>query len=397
MTTIIYNANVVLQYEIAYGYLIIESDKICEIGKGYLPQDKKSNNMINARGKYLSPGFVELHTHGAGGADFMDGDVTSFLTAANTHMKHGTTSLLPTTLAANKECTLLCIKNYIEAKKIIKNGPNLLGLHMEGPYLNPTYKGAMDEKSLRNPDPAEYKFLIEKYPNTILRWTIAPELPGAMEMGRYLKKHGICVSIGHSAAEYETVKEAFYNGFTHITHLYSAMSTITRRGGFRFSGVQESALIINGLTVELIADGCHIPIELLNTVWRYKGPENIALTCDSMRCAGTDEKESFLGSKGYGIPVIIEDDVAKLLDKSGFGGSIATDDRLVRTMYHSAKIPLVDCIKMMCLTPSRIIGVEREKGSIDCGKDADLIIFDENIVIERVLVGGKTTYLNKNK
>lgn len=278
----------------------------------------------------------------------------------------------------------------------MENGPHMPGLHMEGPYLSLEYKGAMNEKFLRDPDPSEYTSLINDYPGTILRWTVAPELPGAMKMGTYLADHGICASIGHSSAEYSQVKEAFYHGYTHVTHLFSAMSSIVRRDGFRFSGVQESAFLLNDMTVEIIADGCHLPPELLWAVWHFKGADHTVLTCDSMRCAGTNASRSFLGTAAAGLPVIIEDDVAKLMDRSGFGGSIATDDRLVRTMYKKAGVPLIDCIRMMSTTPARIIGLGNQKGSIACGKDADLVFFDDDINISRVLVMGKTTY-TKNK
>lgn len=392
MKTLIYNAQIILQHEIIYGYLIIDNGKIVSIDSGKPTNSIEANEKINANGNYVSPGFIELHTHGAGGADFMDCSVSSFFTAAQTHMQHGTTTLLPTTLAASHEKNILCIETFLTAKKQMMSGPNMPGLHMEGPYLNPIYKGAMNESFLRVPNSSEYKELVENYPGAIMRWTVAPELPGALEMGDYLGTQNICASIGHSAADYEMVKKAFYHNYTYITHLFSAMSSIVRKNGFRFPGVQESAFLLENIDVEIIADGCHLPVELLYATWKFKGSEHTVLTCDSMRCAGTEEKTSFLGDLENNIPVIIEDNVAKLLDHSGFGGSIATDDRLVRTMYRTAKIPLTDCIQMMSTTPARIIGLEKTKGSISCGKDADLTIFDEDITIQRVLVNGKTTY-----
>lgn len=393
MQTLIYNANLILQQEILFGYLVIKDGKIASVQKGYPEETIAADEVIDAKKQYVSPGFVEIHTHGAGGSDFMDGTVHAFHNAALTHMQHGTTTLLPTTLTASVSDTRKCIETFLSARKQMQNGPHMPGLHMEGPYLNPLFKGAMNEKFFRNPDPAEYASLIEEYPDAILRWTVAPELPGAMEMGDYLTEHGICASIGHSAAEYQLVKEAFYHGYSHITHLFSAMSSIVHRDGFRFSGIQESAFLLDDLTVEIIADGCHLPPELLYGVWRFKGADSTALTCDSMRCAGTNARHSFLGTESAGVPVIIEDDVAKLTDGSGFGGSIATDDRLVRTMYKSVNVPLTECIRMMCTTPARIIGINKQKGSIACGKDADLVIFDDNISIDRVIIMGKTTYI----
>lgn len=396
MRLLIYNAKIILPYDILYGYLLIENGKISAIESGCPDEQLTVSEKIDAQGLYVSPGFIELHTHGCGGADFMDGTVSAFITAANTHMQHGTTTLLPTALTASPTDTQLCVETFLKAKSQLTAGPNIPGLHMEGPYLNPIYKGAMNDKYLRNPDPAEYQHLINDFPGAIMRWTVAPELPGALEMGDFLMAHNICASIGHSAADFETVKKAYSHNYTLITHLFSAMSTIVRKDGFRYPGVQESAFLLDNIDVEIIADGCHVPPELLRAVWLSKGSEHTALTCDSMRCAGTDVKKSFLGSISDGIPVTIEDDVAKLTDGSGFGGSIATDDRLVRTMYHLAGIPLIDCIKMMCTTPARIIGISQHKGSIRCGNDADLIIFDENISIKQVLINGKTTYYNNS-
>ena len=395
MRVLLYNANIILRNEILYGYVLTDHGTILAVESGVPADGIEADEKINVDGQYLSPGFVELHTHGAGGADFMDGTVSAFLTAARTHMEHGTTSLLPTSLTASPEDTKKCVENFISAKSKLKNGPNLLGLHMEGPYLNPIYKGAMNESYLRLPNPNEYISLIENYKGAILRWTTAPELPGALELGDYLTSHGICASIGHSAADYQTVQEAFRHGYTHVTHLYSAMSSITRRDGFRYPGVLESALILDGMTVEIIADGCHLPPELLSMTYRTKGADYTSLTCDSMRCAGTDAKESVLGCLTDGLPVLIEDGVAKLMDRSGFGGSIATDDRLIRTMYKDADVPLIDCVRMMCETPARIIGIDKQKGAIACGKDADLVIFDDDINIKRVMIQGNTTYQYK--
>lgn len=390
--TLIYNARLILPHEILYGYLLADSGKIIAVEPGIPGESLEAFEKIDAKGQYVSPGFIELHTHGAGGTDFMDCTPAAFITAAHTHMVHGTTTLLPTTLAASVSDTRACVETFLKARQMMTGGPHLPGLHMEGPYLNPAFKGAMNEASLRNPEPREYQSLMEDFPGAILRWTAAPELPGALEMGDYLAGHGVCVSMGHSAAEYQQVKKAVLHGYSHVTHLFSAMSSIVRRDGFRFPGIQESAFLLKDLTVEVIADGCHLPPELLKATWHFKGPDHTVLTCDSMRCAGTSAKTSFLGSGSSRIPVIIEDGVAKLSDRSGFGGSIATDDRLVRTMHHLAGVPLVDCIQMMCTTPARIIHMDRHKGTIACKKDADLVIFDENISIDRVLIDGKTTY-----
>lgn len=390
MLTLIHHANVILADCVRSGYVVVEDDKISRVGTGQeypnLPYDKT----IDLAGKYLSPGFVELHTHGAGGADFMDGTPEAFTTACNTHLHHGTTTILPTALAASREEILHSIDCFRQARNVLAGkGPHLHGLHMEGPYLNKDQAGAIDPNYIRSPEPEEYEQFLEYSRGAIARWTLAVELEGANRFAERLLEEGILPSIGHSDAEYRQVKEAFAHGVTHTTHLYSAMSTIVRRGGFRHSGVLESAFCIPDMTVEIIADGCHLPAELLNMVYRVKGADRVALTCDSMRCAGQDVKESILGSLENGQKVIIEDGVAKLTDRSAFAGSIATDDRLIRVMVQKAGVPLWDAVRMMTQTPANIIGLGDRKGSVTAGKDADLVCFDENISVSGVMVGGK--------
>lgn len=390
MLTLIDNANVILEDCVCHGYVVVEGEKIHSVGPNaqypQLPYDQR----IDLQGKYLAPGFVELHTHGAGGADFMDGTLEAFSNACLTHLEHGTTTILPTALAATREEILRSIDCFRLAKKeLAGKGPCLHGLHMEGPYLNKDQSGAIDPNYIRNPDPEEYEMFLDYGRGAIARWTLAVEMDGAERFAQRLREEGILPSVGHSNAEYSQVKAAFDKGVTHVTHLYSAMSTVVRRGGFRHSGVLESAFCIPEMTVEMIADGCHLPYELLEMVYRVKGPDKVALTCDSMRCAGQDVKESILGSLENGQKVIIEDDVAKLMDRSAFAGSIATDDRLIRVMTQKAGVPLHDAVKMMTLTPARIIGLGGKKGSIQPGKDADLICFDGNVNISGVMVEGK--------
>lgn len=388
MRTLIHNANLVLTDCVRYGYLVVEDGKIAELGFGR-PVDVAADKSIDIGGKYLAPGFVELHTHGAGGSDFMDGTLEAFEAACSTHMAHGTTTILPTALAATREEILRSIDCFKLAKKeLAGKGPCMPGLHMEGPYLNAAQAGAIDPNYIRNPEPEEYEYFLEYGKGAISRWTLAVEMEGADKFAQRLREEGILPSIGHSNAEYCQVKEAFEKGVTHVTHLYSAMSTIVRRSGFRHSGVLESAFCIPDMTVEVIADGCHLPIELLQMVYRFKGVEKVALTCDSMRCAGQDVKESILGSLENGQKVLIEDDVAKLMDRSAFAGSIATDDRLIRVMVHKAGVPLWDAVRMMSLTPAEIIGLGDVKGSLTVGKDADLVVFDDDIVIDGVMVEG---------
>lgn len=213
-----------------------------------------------------------------------------------------------------------------------------------------------------------------------------------MDFIHCLRSHGIVPSLGHTDAEYSQILEAYRHGAQHVTHLYSGMSGMVRRGGFRYPGLIESAFCIEDMTVEVIADGCHLPPEILRMVYQVKGVDKVALTSDSMRCAGQNVKESILGSLKNGQKVLVEDGVAKMPDRTAFAGSVATDDRLVRIMHEKAGVPLYDCVRMMSLTPASIMGIDDKTGSIMPGKQADLICFDDNIEISGVMVHGNVVY-----
>jgi len=367
--------------------VIIEEDKISSIFTANDYSEKEGDKVINIEGNYISPGFIDIHTHGAGGCDFMDGDVKSIEKACKTHMKYGTTSIVPTTLTSTMKELFTTLDNFRQAKAEIKDGPNILGLHLEGPYFSIEQKGAQDPRYIKNPNKQEYLKILN-YSNDIIRWTVAPELDGAFEMGRVLRERGILGCIGHSNATYEEVLAAYENGFTHITHLYSGMSMVRRIKAFRYSGVVESAYLIDEMTVEIIADGKHLPASLLKLVYKIKGADKICLVTDSMRAAGMLDGEYILGSLKDGQKVVVEDGVAKLIDRSAFAGSVATTNLLVRTMKNLAEIPIHEAVKMVTLTPARVMGIDNKKGSLAIYKDADIVVFDENINLLMVIVGG---------
>jgi N-acetylglucosamine-6-phosphate deacetylase len=280
---------------------------------------------------------------------------------------------------------------YEDANRNNINGAQFLGMHLEGPYFAMNQRGAQDPRYIRDPDPEEYKDILS-HSSCIKRWSAAPELKGAIEFGRYMKSKGVLPAIAHTDAIYEDVIKAFENGFTLATHLYSGMSGVTRRNAFRYAGVIESAYIIDDMDVEIIADGVHLPAPLLKLVFKIKGADRTALITDAMRAAGTDTKESVLGNIDNGLKVIVEDSVAKLPDRSAFAGSIATADKLVRTMISMAGVSLMDAVKMMTVTPARILGITDKKGVLAVGKDADIVIFDGNITIAMTMIKGKIVY-----
>jgi N-acetylglucosamine-6-phosphate deacetylase len=371
------------------GSLLIADGRISAISASGI--SSPADVVIDAAGKYVSPGFIDIHVHGGGDADFMDGTVPAFLQVAVTHARYGTTALVPTTLTAEKEDLLHTLDIYRKAIKENDQGAQFMGMHIEGPYFDMEQRGAQDPRYIRHPDEKEYKEIIARGGDIIARWSAAPELPGAIEFGRYVKSKGILPAIAHTNAVYEDVEKALENGFTLATHFYSGMSGVMRRNAFRFAGVIESVYLLDEIDVEIIADGIHLPAPLLKLIHKIKGTDRIALITDAMRAAGMPPGESILGPKQNGLKVIVEDGVAKLPDRSSFAGSVATTDRLVRTMRELTGLSLEECVRMMTRVPARIMHMD-QKGSLIPGKDADVVIFDEGINIQTTIVNGTVIY-----
>ncbi|GAB3701727.1 N-acetylglucosamine-6-phosphate deacetylase [Spirosoma flavus] len=372
------------------GTLVIEDGRI--IGIHERDVDVPNATLLDAKGQYVAPGFIDIHVHGGGGYDFMDGTEEAFLKIAELHARYGTTSLVPTTLTAEKEDLLQTLDAFERANQNNQQGAAFLGIHLEGPYFAMSQRGAQDPRYIRNPDPQEYEEILA-YSSSIVRWSAAPELPGAIAFGRRLREKGILAAVAHTDAVYEDVLEAYENGYSLATHLYSAMSGVTRRNAFRYAGTIESAFLLD-MDVEIITDGIHLPPPLLKLVYKIKGADKTALITDAMRAAGMPEGESVLGPLKNGLKVLVEDDVAKLPDRSSFAGSVATTNRLVRNMVRLADVSLLDAVRMASTTPARIMGVDSRKGSLTVGKDADIVIFDDNITIAATLVGGRIIYSN---
>lgn len=392
MRTVFRNGTVITPYRVLeQSSVVIEEGRIQYIAPdSEVDLDLSCTEVIDVGGRYIAPGFIDIHCHGGGDYDFMDGTVEAFIQASNAHLRYGTTSMLPTTTTSTTEELFKAIDSFKLARDM-ERGPNLLGLHVEGPYLAYEQRGAQDPRYIKEPSPEEYNAILD-YSDVIKRWTIAPELPGAMEMAQLLRERGIVCSIGHSDAFFDDVVRAVESGFTHVTHLYSAMSMVRRINAYRHAGVVESALLLDDLTVELIADGAHLPQSLLQLVYKVKGPDKICLVTDSIRAATMPEGVTTLGSKEDGQVVIVEDGVAKLPDRSAFAGSTCTTDRLIRTMVQLAQVPLADAVRMLTLTPAKVLGVNDRKGSLSPGKDADIVVFDDDIHVSLVMINGKTCF-----
>ncbi|MGJ1262152.1 N-acetylglucosamine-6-phosphate deacetylase [Sphingobacterium spiritivorum] len=373
------------------GYVYVEDNRIAGIGQGIPEMQDDTVKTIDLKGRYVAPGFIDMHVHGGGGYDFMDATIEAFLGVSETHVRYGTTAMCPTTLTADRENLYTVLDTYEAALPQNKRGAAWLGLHLEGPYLAMNQRGAQDPKYIRNPDVKEYSSILDYSPH-ITRWSAAPELPGALAFGDYLQSRGIIASLAHTDALFEEVVVGYEHGYRLATHFYSAMSTIVRKNAKRYAGVIEAGYYLDGMDVEIIADGIHVPAPLLKLIYKIKGPTHIALVTDAMRAAAMPEGPSVLGRVKDGLPVLVEGGVAKLPDRSAFAGSVATCNQLVRNYRDLAGIPLQEVVSMLTGVPARILGVQDRKGSLETGKDADLVVFDQDIEVYMTIVEGEIRY-----
>lgn len=366
--------------------VVIEAGKIVEINDDKVIPDNMPT--FDANNLFVAPGCIETHIHGGGGHDFTEATPEAFREAASAHAKHGTTALYPTLAAA----PIATFQEAIRVCEMLMKGKNrgarIMGLHLEGNYLNKTMCGGQNPEYLSLPDEKEYKGLIRESA-CIKRWSAAPELPGALDFGRYVSGKGILVSLAHTTADYELVKQAWQSGYTHATHFYNAMTGIHKQREYKKEGTSDAIYLIEDMSIELIADGIHVPPALLKLAYRIKGVEKTILVTDAMPPSACEDPIS------SDPRMIIEDGVCKLADRSALCGSIATSDRLIRTMVNQAEIPLVDAIRMASEIPARLMGIYDQKGSLDKGKDADLILFDEKIEIQATLVEGQFVYVRQ--
>lgn len=360
------------------GSVLISDGKILEVTNSDLAVI--GAKIIDAKGMNIVPGFVSMHEHGAAGHDFTEATDYAFNTILDAHARHGAT----TQLATLSSSTFDTIKSAVKVceKIMAEDNPYLQGMHIEGPYLNPNMAGKQWGDVLKNPEEDEYRSLINST-NVIRRWDISPELPGAHDFARYATQKGILTAITHTEAEYEEIKAAFADGFRHAAHFYNAMPGFHKRREYKYEGTVESVYLTKGMSVEVIADGRHLPATILKLVYKLKGVEQTCLVTDSMKYAANDGKP--VDDPRY----IVDDGVCKLADHSSLAGSIATMDNLVKNMVQLAGIPLEDAVRMASETPARLIGLDSRKGSLQKGKDADIVILDKHINVRCVFAKGE--------
>lgn len=359
------------------GYVYFENGKITEVSK----EEKPAQVCYDYTGKYVSPGFIDIHTHGAVGCEFV-GTPEEIIKAANYHFEHGTTTIYPTYSASPIDTVMTPAVESLKTAMASKDlKPSIYGAHLEGPYLSTKQVGGQAADFITPPKKEEYEPFFEKYGDVVARMSYAVENDEENGLLKTLKKHNIVPSVGHSDAVYDELKSAYDEGCRLVTHLYSCTSTITRVGGFRRLGIIETAYLLDDMYVEIIADGRHLPPDLIKLILKIKGKDRVCLITDSLVVAGLDVKE---GTTLGGVEYVIEDDVCKLRDRSAFAGSIATSDRLIRVMTKEVGLGVCDAVYMMTKVPAEIMGIDKIKGRLEKGFDADILVFDEDIRIEKI-------------
>ena len=367
--------------------IIIEKGKIIAI------TDKKEDlailknvEKIEAKDKFVVPGYIDIHVHGGGGSDVMDGEYEAIKQVATTHSRFGTTAFLPTTMTMAKDKIIKSLKSIHEARLKGTGTAEILGIHLEGPYINPEKKGAQKEEDIKKVSVEEFLEFNQASGNLIRLVTIAPEMPGAIDFIRWLHQQGIIVSVGHSNATYKQVQEGIQAGLSHVTHIFNAMRGLHHRE----PGVVGAALSSPKLIVEMIADGVHLHPMVLKMLTQIKESEKLVLITDAMRATGFKEGIYDLG----GQEVIVTQGQAKL--KNGtLAGSVLTMDKAVKNLVTKVGISLLNAVQMASYNPAKCLGIDDRKGSLELYKDADIVILNKNLETELTMVAGKVVYKRK--
>jgi N-acetylglucosamine-6-phosphate deacetylase len=381
------------------GALLIERGRIAAVGStdDVARQAAPGTKRIEHDG-FIAPGYIDLHVHGGGGSDFMDGTEEAFRTALSAHLRHGTTSIVPTTTVARHEQTLtmleVCRRFRQDAFDASIALPRVLGAHLYGPHFRYEARGCHPSALYHEPLAQEEAELLT-YADVILTATIAPELPQAERFARECRNSDIRLNVGHSWATCDEVRASIEWGVRHVDHLFCAMSDKTKLRATQpypmRGGVQEATLLFDELSTEVIADGKHLSVDLLMLAYKLKGPDRLALVTDCSRALDMPDGRYLFGPLDGGEPFIHRDGVGIMPDGQGLASSTQGMDHMVRTFHELTRVPLHEVIRMATLTPARILGLDDELGSLEVGKRADMLLLDRQLHVRGVFVGGIET------
>jgi N-acetylglucosamine-6-phosphate deacetylase len=345
---------------------------------------------IDVAGRFIAPGLIDIHTHGALGHTFNDPTADAYAAIAQRQLQHGVTGLLATIATAPISNLVACLSFAREWLAAPPVGAQILGVHLEGPYFSPAQKGAQDPASIRTPDDGTPENLLA-FCDVIRVLTYAPELPGALALTKRLAASGIVPAAGHSSAREADMVAAIQAGLRHIIHIWSGQSSVVREGPWRVPGLLEVSLTYDDLTVEMIADDRHLPPTLMRLAYKCIGPERLCVVSDATSGAGLEDGARFrMGDMEY----VVQDGVGMLLDRTAFGGSTTFLNQMIPVLTDRVGIPVFEAVRMASLNPARVIGVDQRKGSLEPGKDADITVFDPDFTPWRVMIGGRWAFVS---
>jgi N-acetylglucosamine-6-phosphate deacetylase len=378
------NGKVILPDRVADGLaVVVDGSRIAEVlSMGDIGDDI---SRVDVGGRFISPGLIDIHTHGAVGHDYTEASPEVFDAITRYQASQGITTLLATLGTAPLDVMVNALAFSGEWMTRPHAGATVAGVHFEGPYFSFEQKGAQDPNSMRTPDDGSADALL-KHPEWVKLVSFAPELPGAVSFTRRLVNLGIVAAAGHSAARDWQVQEVMEAGLTHTIHIWSSQSSTIREGPWRKPGLLEKTLVSDNLTAEMIADNRHLPPTLMRLAYKCKGPDRLCVISDAIEGAGLPEGTLI---HSIGIDYEVSNGVGILMDHTSFSGSVTLINKMIPILTGEVGIPLAEAVRMASLTPSKVIGIQDHKGSLTMGKDADIAIFETDFTAWKVLIGGK--------